>query len=109
MLGKPIHYKEIRDHIADWYGIGLPIKDIKTAMATLEKDDPEYWQEEYDCQSYTDTSPREQISGAIAETFLGQDWPINGDSKEVKESFNKKLNEVIKERKWNADEMIEMI
>lgn len=103
MLGKPIHYKEIRDHIADWYGIGLPIKDIKTAMAVLEKDDPEYWQEEYDCKSYTDTSPREQIAWAIATTFFGQDWPINGDSKEVKKDFTEKLNKTIKERKWKTD------
>lgn len=103
MLGNRTHYKEIRDHIADWYGIGLPIKDIETAMEVLEKDDPEYWQEEYDCKSYTDTLPREQIAWAIATTFIGQDWPRLGDSKEAKKDFSEKLNKVIKERNWKTD------
>jgi len=102
MLGKEKHYKEIQEHIADWYGLKLPIDDIKETMLYLEKNDPEFWKEEYRCESYTDTLPREDIINGIAEVFLKLSWPINMDSQETFDKFYKKLNEVAKERKWES-------
>jgi len=100
MLGKEKHYKEIAAHIKDWFQMGITLPDLKKVMGVLEKEDPDFWKDEYKNESYTDTMPRESIADGIGRVFVGKSWPIGMDSKKYSDAFFKKLGEVAKKRKW---------
>lgn len=100
MIGTDSDYEKIRLHINDWFGLLIPLKDLKKAMEKEEQGDPDFWKDEFKHKSYTDTMVREMIASAITEHFIGLEWPINGDTDEVKEKFYTKLAKVVKTRKW---------
>lgn len=90
----------IRRDVNDCYGLKLPLKDICKVMNNLERKEPLFWEDEYFCESYTDTLPREIILNEIAETFLKTSWPDDRDNNKVINKFKTKLKEVAQKRNW---------
>lgn len=97
------HYEAIRSIIKDYTNIDMPYTDVETIMGQLESHDPEFWKDEYENESYSDTLPRDIIFDGIVSTFIGEDqhWPLNGDSDEYSNEFFKQLQDVSAERKWS--------
>lgn len=70
----------VRKEMLDWYRFDLTYEQVKNYLESNNLD-------------FFDTIEREDFSNFLAKTITGMRWPWNGDKKEYKIEFFKKLRE----------------
>lgn len=92
-------HKEIQKVFSDYAQITIPLEEIKNMMAEEEKDAimGKFWLEEYECESLSDTMPRENLFEIFAQHFLGRGWPTY---MEDGAGFFRDLGAFIAEKGW---------
>lgn len=70
----------VKKEMLDWYRFDLTYEQVKSYLESNKLD-------------FFDTVEREDYADFLAKTITGMSFPMNGDSREYKDTFYKKLRE----------------